>query len=98
MSDFDHGLFSKSKKYCFADDFGVITPRYKLCGLQRINVEFCKEATARVLVEEAFCYYNSFGKEEIFPGDYKLFIGTSLPDERSFELTDKSPLCMEVKI
>lgn len=77
-------------------DCGVVTPNYKLCGFKRILLKAHEKTEIILKAEEAFSFYNEQGQAEVLNGDYELFIGTSQPDERSGELTGKSPCRLRV--
>ena len=79
-------------------DCGTVTPNFKLCGFKRVKVNAKESVVVSVIAEEAFCFFNENGTEEILSGDYELYVGTSLPDERSNDLTGKKPRCFKITI
>ncbi|MCL2089275.1 MAG: glycoside hydrolase family 3 C-terminal domain-containing protein [Oscillospiraceae bacterium] len=77
-------------------DCGTGSPYFKLCGFKKIYIPANDRVTTNIVGEEIFAYYNKDGKQETLPGKYEIFVGTSQPDDRSFELTGKRCYCIEL--
>jgi len=76
-----------------------VVPKHSLRGFKRITlapgastqVEFDLDARAQSLINEQ-------GKRVLEPGRFRLTVGGSQPDERSFELTGRRPLSAEFDV
>ena len=76
-----------------------VVPKHSLRGFKRLSlapgasarVEFELDARAQSLINEQ-------GKRVLEPGKFRLTVGGSQPDERSFELTGRRPVSAEFEV
>lgn len=67
-------------------------PNYQLKALKKVFVKAGEKADVTLTLKpEDFGLYNEEGVKILNKGDYEVFIGTNLPDERSIFLTGKTP-------
>lgn len=70
---------------------------HSLCAFQRIHVSAGENIKIGIAVRNrAMCVVDQQGNRKIDGHHYKLFAGTSQPDERSVELTGKRPVEVDV--
>jgi len=78
---------------CMKDD----APNYQLKGLKKLSLKSGEKATVNItLTPDSFALYNEDGVKILNSGAYKVYVGTSLPDARSIELTGKKPVCINM--
>lgn len=67
-------------------------PNYQLKALKKVDLQpgEVKEVTLALKAED-FALYNTDGVKVLNACDYEVYVGTSLPDRRSVELTGKEP-------
>lgn len=71
----------------------------RLCGYQRVSLQPGEEKNISLsLTQEAFCVVNEEGERYQEGKRFRIFVGTSQPDERSRELTGKSPITVEMMV
>lgn len=71
----------------------------RLCGYQRVSLQPGEEKNISLsLTQEAFCVVNEKGERHQEGKHFRIFVGTSQPDERSRELTGKSPITVEMMV
>ena len=74
-------------------------PIRQLKGLKKLHLNAGSVVDATVSLDEnAFVIFDENGEAKLDPGTYKVYVGDSQPDERSFELTNKACAVFEVKI
>jgi len=74
-------------------------PKYSLCGFKRVSIDAGENKNVELkLSKKAFTTVLENGERVLLKGKYKLYVGTSQPDERSVKLTGKKPLEVEVEI
>ena len=74
-------------------------PKYSLCGFKRVIINAGESKNVELkLNKKAFTTVLENGERVLLKGKYKLYVGTSQPDERSVKLTGKTPLEVEVEI
>ena len=79
---------------CFESTDRPLHPR--LCGFARTVVPADGEAEVVIRLDEETCTVVNSEGERISGGDhFRLYVGTSQPDERSFELTGKRPVILD---
>lgn len=67
-------------------------PNWQLKALQKVSLEAGEKKNVILsLKEEDLGLYNEQGVKVIHAGEYEIYVGTSQPDERSIELTGKTP-------
>ena len=70
----------------------------RLCGFKRVSLKGGEEKQVAVELDPyTFTVINDKGERETCSGEAVLYAGTSQPDERSCELTGKTPLAITVK-
>ena len=71
----------------------------RLCGYQRVSLQPGEEKNISLsLTQEAFCVVNEKGERHQEGKHFRIFVGTSQPDERSRELTGESPITVEMMV
>lgn len=71
----------------------------RLCGYQRVSLQPGEEKNISLsLTQEAFCVVNEKGERHQEGKHFRIFVGTSQPDERSRELTGKSLIAVEMMV
>lgn len=71
----------------------------RLCGYQRVSLQPGEEKNISLsLTQEAFCVVNEKGERHQEGKHFRIFVGTCQPDERSRELTGKSPITVEMMV
>lgn len=71
----------------------------RLCGYQRVSLQPGEEKNISLsLAQEAFCVVNEKGERHQEGKHFRIFVGTSQPDERSRELTGKSLIAVEMMV
>lgn len=71
----------------------------RLCGYQRVSLQPGEEKNISLsLTQKAFCVVNEKGERHQEGKHFRIFVGTSQPDERSRELTGKSPITVEMMV
>ena len=69
-----------------------------LCAFRRISLKAGEEKEVRLVIpKRAFEIVDEEGKRKMDGRRYRLFVGTSQPDERSFELTGTRPVKIELE-
>lgn len=67
-------------------------PNWQLKGLKKVSLQPGEKETVTVtLNDEAFGLYNNDGKLVLNEAEYELYVGTCQPDQRSIQLTGKTP-------
>jgi beta-glucosidase len=73
------------------------TPNASLKAVRKIHLQPGQEDKVVISLQpEDFGVYDEEAYLRIYQGDYKVYVGTSQPDERSVELTGKKPICITV--
>lgn len=91
--EFDGGVTVQC--YISSDVEGA--PVRQLKALKKLHLEKGEKVTVTLDVSaKSFMLCDEEGEKQLYPGNYKLFIGDSQPDERSFELTGRR--CEEISI
>lgn len=68
-------------------------PKYQLKALKKVMLDPGEEKEVKLMLTDAdFGLYNEGGKKVLNACEYEVYVGTSLPDERSVQLTGKTPL------
>ena len=68
-------------------------PKYQLKALKKVMLDPGEEKEVKLMLTDAdFGLYNEEGKKVLNACEYEVYVGTSLPDERSVQLTGKTPL------
>jgi beta-glucosidase len=74
------------------------TPNVSLKGIKKIYLQPGEEVEIVMTLESsAFGLYDEGAYLRLYRGDYQIYVGTSQPDERSYTLTGKRPICKTVK-
>jgi beta-glucosidase len=74
------------------------TPKLSLKGIKKVHLQPGEETEVTLTLDaNAFGLYDEQAYLRLYQGDYKLYIGTSQPDERSCKLTGKKPICKTIK-
>ncbi|NCC43935.1 MAG: glycoside hydrolase family 3 protein, partial [Clostridia bacterium] len=72
---------------------------HKLCGFERVDLAPGEEKEVEILIpEDAFTIVDEEGKKYRDSSSFKLYVGTSQPDERSVELTGVDPIVVDVRL
>lgn len=67
-------------------------PNYQLKGLKKVFLKQGEKETVTItLREKDFALYNEAGQLVLHKGEYRVYIGTSLPDNRSIALGKEKP-------
>lgn len=67
-------------------------PNWQLKGLKKVSLQpGVKETVTITLNDEAFGLYNNDGKLVLNEAEYEIYVGTCQPDQRSIQLTGKTP-------
>lgn len=67
-------------------------PKYQLKALKKVMLEPGEEKEVKLtLTDQDFGLYNEDGVKVLNACEYEVYVGTSLPDERSVQLTGKKP-------
>lgn len=75
------------------------TPHAQLKGLKKVILQPGEEKEVHMtLGDHAFALREETGDLVLHEGVYKVYIGTQQPDERSRDLTGKSPVCFRVEV
>lgn len=70
----------------------------RLCGYQRVKLQPGEEKNISIfLPKEVFYVVNEQGERLLDGKHFRLSVGTSQPDERSWELTGKDPVSIEIQ-
>jgi len=70
-----------------------------LCGFQRVSLNEDEKQDIQLSIPmKSFCVYNDMGECIIDGSQYELYVGTSMPDERSVSLTGKKPIKISVTL
>ncbi|HEX3023532.1 MAG TPA: glycoside hydrolase family 3 C-terminal domain-containing protein [Lachnospiraceae bacterium] len=73
------------------------TPNASLKAIHKIHLQPGQEDKVVISLQpEDFGVYDEEAYLRIYQGEYKVYVGTSQPDERSIELTGKKPICITV--
>ena len=80
---------------CYESEHAPDHPR--LCGVKRIHVKAGETVRSRIRLDE-FTYTVINEEGQRIPGGekFRLYVGTSQPDERSLELTGRKPVMIEL--
>ena len=71
---------------------------YSLCGFARVYLEAGEEKEVKIAIpESAWMVTDENGEKKRDGNRFRLYVGTSQPDERSFELTGKRPVEVEIE-
>ncbi len=74
------------------------TPNPRLCGFLKVDAPAGVRKTCEVRLDaDTFLVVNDEGKRVGGGMSYHLFVGTSMPDERSRMLTGKEPVMLDVR-
>jgi len=69
-------------------------PNWQLKGLKKVSLQPGEKETVTItLNDEAFGLYNNDGKLVLNEAEYEIYVGTCQPDQRSIQLTGKTPYC-----
>ena len=72
-------------------------PNLQLKALKKVDLAAGETKTVTLTLHtEDFGLYNHQGKKYLSKGEYQVFIGTNLPDDRSIALTGKKPAVFEL--
>jgi len=72
-------------------------PQFSLKGIKKVYLQPEEETEISFNLEaDAFGLYDEEAYLRLYQGDYQVYVGTSQPDERSYELTGKRPVCIEI--
>jgi beta-glucosidase len=83
--------------YVSAKNASVKTPKWDLKYFKRIHAKIGEiKPVSLKLPVKAFTIINNQGERVLEPGSFDIFIGGSLPDKRSIELTKDEPLKTEI--
>jgi Beta-glucosidase-related glycosidases len=70
-----------------------------LCGFKRVSLNKGEEQEVQLAIPmKSFHVYNNEGTRIIDGSNYELYVGTSMPDERSVELTGEMPIKLTVNL
>lgn len=68
-------------------------PKYQMKALKKVMLAPGEEKEMKLVLTDAdFGLYNEEGKKILNACEYEVYVGTSLPDERSVQLTGRTPL------
>ena len=74
-------------------------PNVSLCGFKRVSLSAGESKNIQIEIpKQSFKVYNDKGEAIIDGANYELYVGTSMPDERSVKLTGKTPIKITVKL
>jgi len=74
-------------------------PRYSLCSMRRVFLKAGESSKVEFeILPRSFETVLEDGTRTVLFGSYSIYAGGSQPDNRSFELTGKQPLCAEIQI
>lgn len=96
----NEGTFTTSDTvqiYIKNEDSPWAVRNHSLCGFRKVYLQPGEEKTLEIKIpEKAFCVVNENGESIQDGHHFKLYVGTSQPDERSVELTGVKPI--EIKV
>lgn len=85
--------------YVSADDSKIETPLFSLKGIKRIHLKPGESSEVKFDIEPAMLEtVNGEGVSELLKGKYKIYIGTSLPTQRSLDLGSNQYISAELEI
>ena len=71
---------------------------HSLCGFSRVHLEAGEEKKIEIAIpESAWMVIDENGEKKRDGNRFRLYVGTSQPDERSFELTGIRPVEIEIE-
>ena len=74
-------------------DSKLAVPNYSLCGFRRVFLRAGEEKSFELVIpNRAMSVVDEEGERHIDSKKFKLFVGTSQPDERSRRLTGREPV------
>ena len=75
------------------------TPNPRLCGFLKVDAPAGVRKTCEILLDaDTFFVVNDDGERVGGGMSYRLFVGTSMPDERSRMLTGKAPVMLDIQL
>ena len=74
------------------DDSGMAVRNFSLCGFKRVELRPGEEKEVSITIPpKSFTAVDENGERVYDGNEFRIYIGTSAPDERSAQLTGKRP-------
>ncbi|MBU3804708.1 MAG: glycoside hydrolase family 3 C-terminal domain-containing protein, partial [Candidatus Cellulosilyticum pullistercoris] len=99
INEGDYSTYDTIQIYIKDMESIIAVPNFSLCAFKSIHLDAKEEKRVTLSVhKKAFEVVDEEGRCLIDSRHFKLFIGTSAPDERSIELTKKKPIEIDIHL
>lgn len=99
INEGEYGTYDTLQVYIKDIESEFAVPNFSLCAFKSIYLEAKETQKVRLTIrKQAFEIVDEEGRRYIDSKSFKLFVGTSAPDERSRRLTNKEIIEIEVQL